>query len=245
MTTKWQSYEEAATYLLNQCASEFGLSKVEGKQSIPGLCSKTEWEIDAKGISEGNDGFIIIECRRYTTSKLNQEKIGSLAWRIIDTGAQGGIIISPLGLQIGAQKVVQATKIVSVQLSSDSTPNEFAMPEFLNKIFIGSQEQLGLHEKVSNRLDRKCSKCGQRFLVTKNEQVCSSCKQMNEFAFIIPVYNHAATVAQVVKDAQALCYPVFVVDDGSTDNTYDQIKEITGIQILPASAKSRERARPL
>jgi glycosyltransferase involved in cell wall biosynthesis len=54
----------------------------------------------------------------------------------------------------------------------------------------------------------------------------------NRFVFVIPVYNHAATVAQVVKDAQTLRYPVFVVDDGSTDNTYDQIKEIAGIQIL-------------
>jgi glycosyltransferase involved in cell wall biosynthesis len=54
----------------------------------------------------------------------------------------------------------------------------------------------------------------------------------NGFAFIIPVYNHAGTVAQVVKDVQALHFPVFVVDDGSTDTTYEQIKEITGIQIL-------------
>ena len=54
----------------------------------------------------------------------------------------------------------------------------------------------------------------------------------DRFAFVIPVYNHAATMAQVVKDAQALRFPVFVVDDGSTDNTYDQIKEIAGIQIL-------------
>ena len=54
----------------------------------------------------------------------------------------------------------------------------------------------------------------------------------NRFAFIIPVYNHAATVAQVVKDAQALGFPVFVVDDGSTDNTYEQIKKIPGIHIL-------------
>jgi glycosyltransferase involved in cell wall biosynthesis len=54
----------------------------------------------------------------------------------------------------------------------------------------------------------------------------------DRFAFIIPVYNHAGAVMQVVKDAQALGYPVFVVDDGSTDNTYDQIKEIAGIQIL-------------
>jgi glycosyltransferase involved in cell wall biosynthesis len=52
------------------------------------------------------------------------------------------------------------------------------------------------------------------------------------FAFVIPVYNHAGTVAQVVWDAQTLSFPVFVVDDGSTDNTYDQIKEIEGIKIL-------------
>lgn len=52
------------------------------------------------------------------------------------------------------------------------------------------------------------------------------------FAFVIPVYNHAGTMAQVVRDAQALSFPVFVVDDGSTDNTYDQIKEIEGIKIL-------------
>ena len=54
----------------------------------------------------------------------------------------------------------------------------------------------------------------------------------DRFAFVIPVYNHAGTVAQVVKDVQTLGFPVFVVDDGSTDNTYDQIKEISGIQIL-------------
>jgi glycosyltransferase involved in cell wall biosynthesis len=54
----------------------------------------------------------------------------------------------------------------------------------------------------------------------------------NRFAFVIPVYNHAGSVEQVVKDAQALGFPVFVVDDGSTDNTYDQIKEMPGIQIL-------------
>ena len=54
----------------------------------------------------------------------------------------------------------------------------------------------------------------------------------NRFAFVIPVYNHAGTVAQVVKDAQTLGFPVFVVDDGSTDDTYDKIKDIQGIQIL-------------
>ena len=81
MTTEWKTYEEVATYLLNQFASEFGLSKVEGKQSMPNLRSQTEWEIDAKGVREGNERFVIIECRRYTTSKQNQDKLGSLAYK--------------------------------------------------------------------------------------------------------------------------------------------------------------------
>ena len=179
MTTEWQSYEEVATYLLNQCAREFGLSKVEGKQSVPGLRSQTEWEIDAKGVSEGNEGFVIIECRRYTTSKQNQEKMGSLAWKILDTGAQGGIIVSPLGLQVGAQKVARAARIVNVQLSPDSTPYEFAM-QFLNKIFLGIQDQISLHDEVSVELISTCSKCGQRFPVIENERVCAACKEVDE-----------------------------------------------------------------
>jgi Glycosyltransferases involved in cell wall biogenesis len=56
--------------------------------------------------------------------------------------------------------------------------------------------------------------------------------QKGRFAFIIPVYNHAATVAQVVRDAQALHFPVFVVDDGSTDATPDRIAETKGVQII-------------
>jgi glycosyltransferase involved in cell wall biosynthesis len=52
------------------------------------------------------------------------------------------------------------------------------------------------------------------------------------FSFVIPVYNHAGTVAQVVRRTLALGFPVFVVNDGSTDNTYGEIKDIPGIQII-------------
>lgn len=54
----------------------------------------------------------------------------------------------------------------------------------------------------------------------------------NRFAFIIPVYNHAATVAQVVRQTLVLGYPVFVVDDGSTDETAQRLAEIKGITVL-------------
>lgn len=56
--------------------------------------------------------------------------------------------------------------------------------------------------------------------------------QKNRFAFVIPVYNHAGSVAEVVRKAQMLGFPVFVVDDGSTDGSHDQIKDIPGISII-------------
>lgn len=57
-------------------------------------------------------------------------------------------------------------------------------------------------------------------------------RNVGRFAFIIPVYNHAATVVQVVKQAQAFGYPVFVVDDGSTDETAERLAQIKGIHLL-------------
>jgi glycosyltransferase involved in cell wall biosynthesis len=52
------------------------------------------------------------------------------------------------------------------------------------------------------------------------------------FAFVIPVFNHEGMVRQVIRDACALELPVFVIDDGSTDSTYDQIKDIPGITVI-------------
>ncbi len=57
-------------------------------------------------------------------------------------------------------------------------------------------------------------------------------RNLGRFAFVIPVYNHAATVAQVARQAQSLGYPVFVVDDGSTDKIPQSLVEMKGITIL-------------
>ncbi len=54
----------------------------------------------------------------------------------------------------------------------------------------------------------------------------------NRFAFVIPLYNHAETITQVVQKTRAADCPVFVVDDGSTDGPLDKIKDIQGVQIL-------------
>jgi 2-polyprenyl-3-methyl-5-hydroxy-6-metoxy-1,4-benzoquinol methylase len=141
--TQWRSYEQVAHYLLNQMASEFGLRRVEGKQTIRGSRSGTAWEIEAKGVRIGEgEGFIIVECRRYTTSKQRQEQMGGLAYRILDTGAAGGILVSPLGLQEGAAKVAGAENIQTVILSENSTTTNYLL-QFLNIAFLGVTDQLG------------------------------------------------------------------------------------------------------
>ena len=154
MNTSWQNYEEVAKFLLNQFAIEFGLDKVEGKQLIPGNRSGTQWEIDAKGFKQNNEGFIIVECRRYTKSKQNQEKLASLAYRIIDTRAVGGIIVSPLGVQEGAALVAKTENIQVVHLNENCTKREFVL-RFLNLIMIGVESRIGISAIVGADLIKK------------------------------------------------------------------------------------------
>jgi len=153
MVEAWRSYEEVAQSLIQKFRAEFGLDRVEGKQSVAGHLSGTTWEIDAKGVKEGDEGFVIIECRQYRTSRQTQEKVGALAWRILDTGARGALIVTPLGLQEGAKKVGQAAKVVSVTLNADCTPTEFVLA-FLDKVFLGVSDTCGASDHVKVQVVR-------------------------------------------------------------------------------------------
>lgn len=130
----WRRYEVAAQEILQRLCNELGLSKVEGKQTILGDSGAT-WEIDAKGIVQRDTAFVIIECRRYTTSKIKQEEAAALAWRVQDTGATGALLVSPLGLQEGAAKVAASSRILAVHMTPDSTLEEFVV-SFLDKLFV-------------------------------------------------------------------------------------------------------------
>jgi len=136
---RWESYQEAAPAILQTVADRFGVTSFEGKQSIEGKA--TEWEIDAKGVREGSDVFLIVECRRHTKSRLKQEELGGLAFRIQDTGASGGIVVSPLGLQEGARRIAEAENIYSVKLSADSTIHDYFM-EFMGCFFVRRTEHI-------------------------------------------------------------------------------------------------------
>jgi hypothetical protein len=133
--TKWRTYEEVAKFLINQISQEFGLAHVESKQLVQGIESGTTWEIDAKGVFLDAIGFVVIEMRRHTKSRLSQEDIAAIAYRIQDTGASGGIVVSPLGLQSGADMVAKSSNIISVQLNENSTKTEYIL-RFLNQVMV-------------------------------------------------------------------------------------------------------------
>lgn len=140
---KWKTYEEVAAYLLNQFATHFELGEVEGKQLVPGE-SGTEWEIDAKGLTGDHEHFVIVECKRHTRSGIDQATTASLAWRIQDTGASGGILVSPIGLQEGAKKVAQKAGIYEVILDQNSTTTDYVL-KFLNHVCVGLSDTFSMH----------------------------------------------------------------------------------------------------
>lgn len=95
---------------------------------------------------------MIVECRRYTTSRLPQESVGGLAYRIIDTGASGGILVTPLNLQSGAKKVAGHSNIQHVILGPNSTTTEYVL-RFLNRTFIGVADTCSVLLKESSTVE--------------------------------------------------------------------------------------------
>ena len=60
----------------------------------------------------------------------------------------------------------------------------------------------------------------------------SELEEKEQFAFVIPVYNHPQYVMQVIAGAQIYGCPVIVVNDGSTDGTAACLEKIPDIYLL-------------
>ena len=140
--TTWETYEQVARYLLEKMGDTLGLGleSVEGKQKLVGK-SGMEWEIDGKGVKADGEAIVVIECRRYTTSKLKPDAIGGLAYKIGDVGAAGGIVVTPIGVQQGGEKIAKYEGIDVIHLNKDATTTDFVL-EFLERVFIGASAEL-------------------------------------------------------------------------------------------------------
>lgn len=140
-STTWENYEQVARYLLETLADQLGLdlSRVEGKQKLIGQV--TEWVVDAKGIKTDDGGIVVIECREYTTSKIKQSAMGALAYIIRDVGAAGGIIVTPIGVQEGGQKIAHRENILEIRIPAGSTTTDYSV-HYLGKEIHGRSVNL-------------------------------------------------------------------------------------------------------
>ena len=143
--TEWKTYEAVARHLLGEIGEQLGVDRFEGDKKLSGE-SGTTWNVEGKGVRESDDTFfLILECKRYTTSKVKQEQIGGLAYRILDTGAAGAIVVSPAEFQEGAKKVAAHKGIVSVRLDENSTTLDYVL-KFLNQIRVGVSDKVGISD---------------------------------------------------------------------------------------------------
>ena len=148
----WRTYEAIARHLLNELRARLGSSAFEVRQNVTGQ-SGTTWEIDAKGIRNGDEGFVIIECRGYPNDRVTQDEVAGLAYRIWDKGAAGGLVVSPLDLQVGAKLFAAHEETVEIQMVPASTTTDY-MVKFLDQIFVErSQSPIQLKFTVTGTLD--------------------------------------------------------------------------------------------
>ncbi len=55
---------------------------------------------------------------------------------------------------------------------------------------------------------------------------------IDRFAVVVPVFNHGRTLGRVVRQCTGLGFPVYVVDDGSTDGGAQTVELISGVRVL-------------
>lgn len=139
----WTIYEDAARLVVADIRKVLGIGTAEGKQTLEGA-SGTTWELDAAACREGSDGFLVIEVRRHTGAGLKQEELAAIAYRIQDVGGSGGVVVSPLPMQKGAQIVAASADIAHVRLSPESTTESY-LAEFMGRRFLGDSVTESLH----------------------------------------------------------------------------------------------------
>src|SRR4029077_10146121 len=49
---------------------------------------------------------------------------------------------------------------------------------------------------------------------------------------LIPTYNNAATLGNVIRDSLAYCPDIIVVNDGSTDGTAELLKQFPQVEVI-------------
>lgn len=151
---RWEKYEEVTKQLLNDVRDYLGLDRIEGKQKVKGNISGIEWEVDVVAYNIDDDKFVLVECRQRSKSTLSQESLAGFAYKIKDTNADYGIIVTTIGLQEGAKKVAKAEKITEIKLDYNSTSENY-IAQITNQIFVKITDKIVLSDSIEIEVRNK------------------------------------------------------------------------------------------
>lgn len=133
MSKESDEYERVAQVILNNLRDRLGFERVVGTTKPVGKRSGKKIQIDCTAY--GLDGSkTLIECRKHSRPiDVNQMRaFYYVVYRDIE--ADGGIIVSPVGFQEGAEAVAHAEKIDMFLLNADATEGTYTL-QVGNQIF--------------------------------------------------------------------------------------------------------------
>jgi hypothetical protein len=142
MEKDWERYERVVRAILESLREHLGYSRVDPKGDLPGR-SGTDWEVDATAYQLDDGKIVLIECKRYPDRKVTQGEMGEQAYRIIETGAAGGLFVTAVGYQEGAKLVANAAKIGMATLNLDATEREYDL-DIAGRLFFGREAKGGI-----------------------------------------------------------------------------------------------------
>lgn len=193
MTRESDYYEAVTRKIFHNLREHLGIYGVS-KEKTKHIGNSTNWTVDASCYKNEDDTLVIIECRRKTTSKINQEEAGGFAFRVGDIGAGSAYMVTPIGFQNGAKKVATAHKIGMAILNVDATDTEYIL-NVANQLFRGlhvrekglGSESLSVSREVhvsetgssfeSIGVFRACGKCAQALVRAEDGEtfICPNC----------------------------------------------------------------------
>jgi len=126
MTKESDEFERVTRVILHNLRQHLGYEKIEGSKRYKGKSSGRKRQIDAT-VYRTDGKMIIVECKRHKR-KVGIKSIGEFYYVINrEVGAGGGLIVSSVGFDAGAQAVANAEKIGMVILNADATEQDYIL----------------------------------------------------------------------------------------------------------------------
>ncbi|MEH2402937.1 restriction endonuclease [Nostoc sp.] len=131
---EWETYEDVARQLIDDIKFHLGLSLVNEDKRKFKKNDGGECEVDVSAYDMSDEKLVLVECRK-KKEPLSQEEVHGFAYRIQQTNAKRGIIVTTIGLQQGARIAADGAKIALIRLDGNSAKQEY-IAKITQQIFV-------------------------------------------------------------------------------------------------------------